>query len=301
MAPRALLAFLLATVLLNSACIVRRWRVQRRHQVPASQLATATLDDLLGRLRAWDQQIKTINATVDLEPSLGSVNKGEIEEYKDVRAFVLIRKPSMFRMIGLYPVVRNRAFDMVTDGMAFKIHFPARNKLVTGQNRLEKPSAKKLENIRPQHIFDALVVRPPEAGEFPVLENRTDEDDAYYIVHILRRRGEALTLDRNLWFERANLRLTRQVILDERGDIVTDARYEDYKTDNNVAFPHRFVISRPKDEYGVKLTVQKVDLNKLLDDEKFALVAPPGTEIVNLVARDDDKAHPKPDPPHRQP
>lgn len=288
MPPRALLAILLATVMLNSACIVRRWRVQRRNQPQASQLATASLTELLTKLNAWDQQIKTINATVNLEPSLGSVNKGEIEEYKDVRAFVLIRKPSMFRMIGLYPVVRNRAFDMVTDGAQFKIHFPARNRLVTGVNRVEKPSAKKLENIRPQHIFDALVVRPPGEGEIPVLENRTDEDDAYYIVHILKRRGEVLVLDRNLWFERANLRLVRQVILDSRGDILTDARYEDYKTDNGVAFPHRFVISRPQDEYGVKLSVQKVDLNKLLDDEKFALETPPGTEVVKMAVRPED-------------
>jgi len=290
MVRRALPAILLAVVLLNSACIVRRWRVQRKNQPQTVQLATATLDELLSRLRAWDQQVKTINATVDLEPSLGSVNKGEIQEYKDVRAFVMIRKPSMFRMIGLYPVVRNRAFDMVTDGAEFKIYFPARNKLVTGVNRVEKPSAKKLENIRPQHIFDALVVRPPEEGESPVLENRTDEDEANYIVHILRRRGDALILGRSLWFERVGLRLVRQVIFDEHGDIVTDARYEDYKNDSGVSFPHRFVISRPKDEYGVRLSIQKVDLNKLLDDTKFALETPPGTEVVHV--REDEKQHP---------
>ena len=290
MVRRALPAILLAVVLLNSACIVRRWRVQRKNQPQTVQLASATLDELLTRLRTWDQQIKTINATVDMEPSLGSVNKGEIAEYKDVRAFVMIRKPAMFRMIGLYPVVRNRAFDMVTDGAEFKIYFPARNKLVTGANRVEKPSAKKLENIRPQHIFEALVVRPPEDGESPVLENRTDEDEANYIVHILRRRGDALFLARSLSFDRVNLRLVRQVIFDERGDIVTDARYEDYKNDGGVSFPHRFVISRPKDEYGVRLSIQKVDLNKLLDDSKFALEAPPGTEVVHV--REDEKQNP---------
>lgn len=282
MSFRALAALLLAVTLLNTACIVRRFRVQRKDNVPPTQLQNATLDDLLFRLHNWDQQIKTINATVDLEPSLGSVNKGEIAEYQDVRAFVMIRKPSMFRMIGLFPVVRNRAFDMVTDGADFKIYFPTRNKLVTGNNRVQKPSAKKLENIRPQHIFDALVIRPPGEGEYPVLENHTDENVAYYIVHVMRRDGERMFLDRNLWFERGHLRLARQVIFDGHGDIVTDARYEDFKNEDGVSFPHTFIISRPQDEYGVRLVVQKVDLNKLLDDSKFALEAPAGTEVVNL-------------------
>ena len=90
MPRRALPALILAVALLNSACLVRKLRVQRKNNLPAAQLATASLDDLLARLRTWDQQIRTVNATVDMEPSLGSVNNGEIAAYKDVRAFVLI-------------------------------------------------------------------------------------------------------------------------------------------------------------------------------------------------------------------
>lgn len=278
----ALPALLLAILVVNSGCLVRRIRIVRKGAPPAARLLTVSLEDLLQRLNAWDQQVRTINATVDLEPSLGTVNKSEITELKDLRAFVLIRKPNWIRMIGLYPIVRNRAFDMVSDGMDFKIYFPARNQFVVGKNRLEKPSPKKLENIRPQHIFDALVVRPPAAGEEAVLENDTDEINASYILHILRQEKGRLVLDRNLSFHRINLRLARQVIFDDHGDIVTDARYEDYQTEKGLSFPRRFVISRPLDEYGVKLTVKKLELNAALDDEKFALTPPPGTELINI-------------------
>jgi outer membrane lipoprotein-sorting protein len=240
------------------------------------------LEELVGGVRAWDQSLHTINATVNLEPSVGSVNKGEIEQYKEIRAFLLIRKPGMFRLIGLLPVVGSRVFDMVTDGKEFKVHLPTKNKMLVGRNNMERPSAKKLENIRPQHLFDALVIRPVAADERAVLENQTDEAEASYIVHILAGRGANLILARNLWFDRVGLHLSRQVIFDAKGDIITDARYENYKVSHGISFPHTITIMRPMDEYGVKLTVQKLELNRELDDDKFFLTIPPGTEVMDL-------------------
>jgi hypothetical protein len=40
----------------------------------------------------------------------------------------------MLRMKGLMPVVRNTAFDMVSDGQEFKIWIPPTNKFVMGAN-----------------------------------------------------------------------------------------------------------------------------------------------------------------------
>ena len=281
MTRRILPALLLVTVAFTSGCIVRTLRIPR-HGAPSGQLATATLEELVGKVSAWDQQLHTINATVNLEPSVGSVNKGEIDEYKEIRAFVLIRKPGMFRLIGLLPVVGSRVFDMVTDSKEFKVHFPTKNKMVVGKSNMERPSAKKLENIRPQHLYDALVVRPIAADERAVLENHTDEAEASYIIHVLVGRGANLVLARNLWFDRVGLRLSRQIIFDVKGDIVTDARYENYKVARGIAFPHTITITRPMDEYGVKLTVQKLELNKDMDDDKFFLTIPPGTEVMDL-------------------
>ena len=290
MIRRSLPALLLVTVALASGCIVRTLRIPR-HGAPSGQLATASLEELVGKVRALDQALHTINATVNLEPSVGSVNKGEIEEYKEIRAFVLIRKPSMFRLIGLLPVVGSRVFDMVTDGREFKIHFPTKNKMVVGKNNMERPSTNKLENIRPQHLLDALVIRPIAADERPVLENHTDEAEASYIIHVLSGRGANLVLARNLWFDRVGLRLSRQVIFDPKGDIVTDARYEDYKVSHGIAFPHTITIMRPEDEYGVKLTVKKLELNRELEDDKFFLTIPAGTVVLDL----EKPANPKDD------
>lgn len=279
-----LLALVAAVVLVMPGCLVRKLKVIRPGIASSARLQTTSLEQLLEKLRAWDQQIKTINATADLEPSLGSVLKGQISELKDVRGFVLIRKPAMIRMIGLYPVVRNRAFDMVSDGVEFKLHVPVKNKFIVGKNRLDQPSPNKFENLRPQHIFEALVVRPPQDGERPLLENDTDELHAHYVLHLVKEQGGRLLLSRNLWFDRVHLRVVRQQIFDQNGDIVSDARYDNYDTVQGISFPKRFLVMRPKDEYGLKLTVQKLELNTPLGDDKFALAQPPGTELMDLSA-----------------
>ena len=39
-------------------------------------------------------------------------------------------------MIGLFPIVRNKAFDMVSDGTEFKLSIPAKNKFYVGHNNV---------------------------------------------------------------------------------------------------------------------------------------------------------------------
>jgi outer membrane lipoprotein-sorting protein len=279
-----LFAALAATLLLSPGCLVRRLKIVRPGVKSTDKLQTATLDQLLARLQTWNQQIQTVTATVDLEPTLGTVLKGEISQLKDIRGYVLIRKPNMIRMFGLYPVVRTRAFDMASNGTDFELFVPVKNKFIVGKNHLDKPSPRKLENLRPQHIFEALVIAPPEKGERAVLENDTDETNAYYIVHLLREEGGRLLLTRNIWFDRVRLSIARQEIFDETGDIVSDSRYNDYDDVRGVAFPKKISVMRPKDEYGVALTVLKLQLNETLGDEKFALTQPPGTELLDLSA-----------------
>ena len=285
--PRPILfALLLVVLLLLPGCLVRKLRVERPGIDSSAKLQTASLQQLVEQLRVREEQIRTINATVDLEPSIGSVLKGEISELQEVRGFVLIRKPQMIRMIGLYPVVRNRAFDMVSDGDRFKLYVPAKDKFIVGKNRMDKPSARPLENLRPQHIFEALVVRAPRYEEQVVLENDTDELHANYILHFLTEQNGRLLLTRNIWFDRVHLRLVRQQIFDKQGDIISDTRYNDYQDFQGISFPKSFVIMRPKADYGVKLKVKKLQLNAPLGDDKFVLTRPHGAKLHDLSAQD---------------
>src|SRR5947209_758096 len=152
---RALLA--LVMVLPLGGCLFRSHIVER--QMNTAPLKSATQQELIDFINSQAAKIKTMQATVDIDASVGGEKKGKVVDYQEIRGYVLARKPAMLRMIGLLPIVRNRAFDMVSDGAQFKLWIPPKNKFVIGSNNVSHPSPNAMENIRPQHIYDALLLR----------------------------------------------------------------------------------------------------------------------------------------------
>jgi outer membrane lipoprotein-sorting protein len=295
---RTLLILLLCLIPLGlSSCLARRRLVTRNGKRSTKTLLVADREVLLGAIVRQYDAIRDFNATVDMVPALGSAERSKITEYKDVRAFILYRKPNDIRLIGLYPVVRNKAFDMVSTGTDFKLYVPAQNRFITGRNDVIQPSKNKLENLRPQHFLDALVVHPVDLTTDKILmENFTDEENAYYILHVVHvERGE-LYLNRTIWFNRLDLQLSRQLIFDENGNILTDARYSEWKAFDNVPFPKHVEINRPRDEYGVVIEMVKMDINKGLSDEKFVLAQPEGSKL-QVLGTPVTSAAPQPEGP----
>jgi len=292
--PAALVLVCLSTAVLSS-CLARRRSIMHAGANKAPSLLTADTPSLVAAIERYYNAVRDFNATVDMVPALGSAEKNRITEYKDVRAYILFREPADIRIIGLYPVVRNKMFDMASTGADFKLYIAPKNRFVVGGNEVTHVSQTKLENLRPAHFLDAILVRPIRAGDKLLLENFTDEDDAFYIVHIVREPEPGkLILRRTIWFSRTDLQLARQLILDDAGNILTDARYSQWKAFDNVPFPKHIEINRPHDEYGVVIDVVKMDINKGVSDDKFILDQPPGTTLQDL-------AHPAgtPAPPAR--
>jgi outer membrane lipoprotein-sorting protein len=263
-----------------SSCLARR-RLIPRAAGSTPSLQIAGFKSLLDAIQRQYDAIQDFSATVDMVPALGSAEKNRITEYKDVRAYIRFRKPSNIRLIGLLPVVRSQAFDMVSDGATFKLYVPSKNRFIVGRNEIEKPSSNKLENLRPQHFLDALMVRPIDLKNFHVMiENFTDEDNAYYILHEVREfpSGE-LRLSRTIWFNRLDLLMARQMIFDDDGNILTDARYSQWHPYDNLPFPKHIEINRPRDEYAVVIDLVKMDINHGVPDDQFVLDQPEGTTL----------------------
>jgi hypothetical protein len=262
-----------------SSCVARRRLIPRAGNTKA--LEVADLATLLSVLNRQYEAIHDFSAQVDMVPALGSAEKNHITEYKDVRAYIRFRKPSDIRLIGLYPVVRGKAFDMVSNGADFKLYIPSKGRFIVGRDSVEKLSPNKLENLRPQHFLDALVVRPidPKTDKVMLL-NFTDEDNAYYIIHEVRQLANGqLQPRRTIWFSRLDLLMARQTIFDEAGNPLTDARYSQWHPYDNVPFPKHIEINRPQDEYAMVLDILKMDINKGVEDDQFVLDQPDGTTL----------------------
>src|SRR3954451_6498733 len=151
---RLLLVVVLA-VLPLSGCLFRSRKVEQTFN--AAPLKSATQQELLDYINNQAQKLQSIQATVDIDTTVGGIKKGKVTDYQQIRGYVLARKPSMLRMIGLMPVVRNTAFDMVSDGQLFKLWIPPKNRFVVGHNDVRTKNAQSsLESIRPQQIYDAL-------------------------------------------------------------------------------------------------------------------------------------------------
>src|SRR5437870_6374802 len=165
---RAVLVFFV--VLPLTGCLFRSHKVER--QVSTVPLKSATQQELIDYINTQAAKIKSMQATVDIDTSVGGALKGKVTDYQQIRGYVLARKPAMLRMIGLMPIVRNRAFDMVSDGQQFKLWIPPKNKFVVGTNEVTKPSSNALENLRPQVIYDALLLHPiDQEHEIAVVQN----------------------------------------------------------------------------------------------------------------------------------
>ena len=283
-------------VMSSTSCLVRRRSIARKGASVNQALLIADRQTLVNEIARQYNAIHDFNAEVNMVPALGSTEKNKVTEYKDVRAYILFRKPADIRIIGLYPVVRNKAFDMVSTGPGFKLFVPARNRFLVGNNEIVQPSANKLENLRPQHFLDAILVRPVDpAVDKLLMENYTDEDNAFYILHVVHENGNAqLQLVRTIWFDRTSLRLARQLIFDADGNILTDARYSNWKAWDNVPFPQHIEINRPRDEYAVVIDIVKMDINKGVSPDKFVLEQPEGTTLQLVGQQPGTSAPPAP-------
>lgn len=285
---KALLIFVAVFPL--SGCLFRSHKVER--QVTTAPLKAATPQQLIDYINNVASRIQSMQATVDIATSVGGEKKGKVVDYQEIRGYVLARKPAMLRMIGLLPIVRNRAFDMVSDGRQFKLWIPPKNKFVIGSNDVSHASTNPMENIRPQHIYDALLLRAIDPkDEIAVVdsdfETVTDEKSQKlqqpdYEVIVVHKEEQGWYLSRKVIFSRTDLLPHRQLIYDERGNLVTDAHYEDFKDYIGIMFPNQIDIWRPQEEYAITLKMVKLQLNQPLTDEQFALQQPPGAEVVNL-------------------
>lgn len=255
----------------------------------------ATREELLDQYNLVAHNTKTLNATVELKPTAGSKYSGVIDEYHEVKAFLLAARPAQIRMIGQAPVVGTTVFDMASDGETFRVFIPSKHKFLVGTVAVEKNSSKPIENLRPQHLLDALLWPEIRKEESTTLREFNDENARYYVLTVLRG-GYQLEVLREIWFDRADLHVVRIETFGPKGLLVSDVHLADWlpienapsqntqaaPSDGLTSFPRAIRLERPHDDYKLDLQVTKISLNEEIPSERFKLEQPPGTELVRV-------------------
>jgi outer membrane lipoprotein-sorting protein len=282
-----------AMAVFASGCAVSEKTAAAPARAPVP-LETATKAELVAQYNRLANAINSLNASVTMKLSAGSAYAGVIKQYHEVNGFILAQKPTSIRVIGQVPIVGKNIFDMESDGEMFHMFIPSKKQFVVGPASLERPSAKPIENLRPQHLIDALFWPAIPQTDPTLVEESNEATTSYYVLTAVRRSPTGSTpeqdaagpadweIARKIWFDRADLNIARIETYDSPGKLASDIRYTGWDTFGAMRYARQILLSRPADDYQLQLGITKLAVNEPIAASRFELNQPPGTELVRV-------------------
>lgn len=296
-----LLALCLAT---QPACnLVKKSVEVERLLTPLADAGTPQLIEMVNKLVG----VRSIRAKVDIQfEDTSFATSGIAEKYRTADGQILVQRPGKVYLIVQAPFVASDIAQMTSDGEHFRIAIfkgdDKYKKFVRGTNaavysRLdgngdapakgrpnqEAQTVKALSNLRPQHLTDAVLIRPLDTQAPGLLYARSEffqseKDPAskkrvvrgYYFLDELQTQGDgSARLLRRFWFNRVgSVQFSRLQTFDDRGALITDVTYSDFKPvgERGVTLPTKISLTRPQDHYQLSLTYQSPE-SAVLDRE----------------------------------
>lgn len=280
-----------------TGCFSTVHHVQKVQVQAPESYKTASVEELEKSLSARDAAIRTLSATVTVTASTGGEKTGKVKTYTSFRGFIFVQKPRQLRVVLLLPLIGSRALDMVSDGSAFTLLVPPHSVAYVGTDEVTKPSANGLENLRPKVFLDSLLVPGVAEDELVTMTESTRvvepargrhdavEEPDYDVLVLRRLGGNMLQRKREVHINRENLLPYEQDVYDDQGRVVTHAVYENYQPTGaeGEPLPRTITISRPLDQYSLKIDVSKLTLNETFNADEFVAPHIPATfKIVKM-------------------
>jgi outer membrane lipoprotein-sorting protein len=129
---------------------------------------------------------------------------------------------------------------------------------VTSDTRiLNNTAVQKQHNVVVEPDYDVTTYRTnPGSNELIALR----------VIHISRRTMKPFQLD----------------VYDDKGEIETQALYDNYTKFGDLTFPSRITIKRPQQQLTLVLDILTLQANQQMDDDQFKLEIPPGIKVEKL-------------------
>jgi hypothetical protein len=254
--------------------------------------------------------VRSIRGKVDIQfQDTSFAEAGLADKYRTADGTLFLQRPGQIYLKIQAPFVGTNIAEMTSDGEHFRVAVlqgdEKYRRFVRGTNNAiypklatetaspeqrgksdkaasEQRARSALANLRPQHLTDALLIRPiaPRAdsglvyaqSEFYQEEMDTSKQArrgstpgrvvrGYYLLDELAPGGAGgAHLVRRFWFDRVgSIRLARLQTFDNAGALITDVTYFETKTfgeTGGVSMPSRIEITRPQDRYKLGVTYQ---------------------------------------------
>jgi hypothetical protein len=283
-------------------------------------------------------RVRSLHGKVDIQfEDTSFATSGIAEKYRAADGTITLQRPAKVYLVVQGPLAIGDVAQMTSDGEHFRIavlkgdekyktfvrgtNAAVYSKLDTNGNSNPKNKSNEkdkatseaqavsaLSNLRPQHLTDALLVRPidPEAAgviysqsEFFESEKDPAKVDStkrvvrgyYFLEELQTVSNGAARLLRRFWFDRVGgIRLARLQTFDEKGVLVTDVTYGELKRfgpGGELLLPYSVGLTRPQDHYKITITYQApetVTLDHEYEPEVFVLENRFGLREVDLDA-----------------
>ncbi len=302
---------------------------------PLSQADTAKLIAVVNSLVA----AHSIHGRVDIQfEDTSFATSGIAEKYRAADGSVTLQRPAKIYLEVQAPLIATPVARMTSDGEHFQIAIlkstdekyrrfvrgtndavyprldtvgdadPTTNPAKKGKANSEAQTVNALSNLRPQHLTDALLIRPIDPHKPGVMYAQSEffqseKDPAkpegdkrvvrgYYLLEELQQAGDgSARLLRRFWFDRVNgIRLARLQTFDDTGVLITDVTYGELKrfgAAGEALLPAQIGLTRPQDHYKITITYQvpeSVTVNHDYPPDAFVLQNTWGLREVDLDA-----------------
>jgi outer membrane lipoprotein-sorting protein len=283
------MGFVMASALV-SGCAMSTKTVGKPAGVPVP-VKIATKAELIEQYNQLAESITSLNAGVTVQLTAGSTYTGTIEQYHEISGFILAQKPSTIRLIGQVPVVGKNIFDMESDGGTFHIFIPSKNQFLVGPANLERPSSKPIENLRPQHLLDAIFWQAIPKNAPTLIEETTALASNFYVLTLVEANGATdgkgsgsmdWEIARKIWFDRKDLSIARIDTFEPGGKPASIVKYAGWELFGTVQYPRQILLDRPQNDYQLQIAITKLTVNEPITPDRFDLVQPTGTELVRV-------------------
>ena len=320
-------------LVLASACSLVHKKVEvERLLTPLAEANTADVIAMVNKSTG----VRSIHGRIDIQfEDTSFATAGIAEKYRTADGSIYLQRPGKVFLAIQGPLAIDIA-QMTSDGEHFRIAIlkgdEKYRRFVKGTNDAVYPkldmdgesSADKkktseaqtvnaLSNLRPQHLTDALLLRPIDphaAGVFYAQSEafESEKDPAktdttkrivrgYYLLDELQASTDnTMRVLRRFWFDRVGgIRLARLQTFDEKGGLIDDISYGPLTkvSEGNTLMPTQVSLTRPQEHYKISITYQapeSITIDKEYADDAFVLINKWGLTEVDLDAK-------KPNPP----
>jgi outer membrane lipoprotein-sorting protein len=286
---RKLAASSLAISLLLSGCIIRHTPVPQNQRLLPAQ--TRSFSEILQILAERSEAVKSLKAVrVVFQPSTGARKKNEVTELRNIDGYLLMNRPDNIHIHLNTPFLSTALADMVSDGQEYRVWSPLNNNFYVGS--ADEPIQLGKADFQlppPKDIARAIFVDISpylnNPSKYKLFQTEAVEGQhSYYVIRVVDVEDnsvEAHALE-EIWIDRTNMEIARQVVYGKEGALLTDTDFSGYPSSGEVLIPKVVKIHRPVEDVNLTIQFDRAEPNVLLPAENFQLAQPDGSELIRM-------------------